>query len=205
MKVRTITCFGERTYANVFNSVTSSRVLSYWKSKLCKKRKINILNYIYMIAALITYNAGHLGWQNMRSLTKWHLWRQNTIPLMYRDHLVGNRYFVPFFVFYKESVMLGARFIHDSWVHILYPVRNALVRVLYLSACFVLLSTFPAMQYQICFFYTLSHLRNLKYSFSVKSLYHKNRNMFRRFNKVKPCSKRLVPGWVTKYECPVLQ
>ena len=61
MKVRTITCFGERTYANVFNSVTSSRVLSYWKSKLCKKRKINILNYIYMIAALITYNAGHLG------------------------------------------------------------------------------------------------------------------------------------------------
>ena len=96
----------------------------------------------------------------------------------------------------------NARSAFYTWVHILYPVRNALVRVLYLSACFVLLSTFPAMQYQICFFYTFSHLRNLKYSFSVKSLYHKNRNMFRRFNKVKPRSERLVPGWVTKYEFP---
>ena len=37
----------------------------------------------------------------------------NTIPLMHRDHLVGNRYFVPFFVFYKESVMLGVRVIHE--------------------------------------------------------------------------------------------
>ena len=67
MKMRTITCFGDRTRgtflgnflglldddnsfsrtdnfvnANVFNSVTSSQVLSYQKSKLCKKRKINI-------------------------------------------------------------------------------------------------------------------------------------------------------------------
>ena len=31
--------------ANVFNSVTPSRVLFYWKSKLCKKRKINIWSY----------------------------------------------------------------------------------------------------------------------------------------------------------------
>ena len=65
--MRTITCFGDRTSGtfpynclglsdednsvsrtdnfanvNVFNSVTSPRVLSYRKSKLCKKRKINI-------------------------------------------------------------------------------------------------------------------------------------------------------------------
>ncbi len=52
------------------------------------------------------------------------LWRQNTIPLMYRDHLVGNRYFV-LFVFYTKSVMLGPRFIPESAFYILYPVRNA--------------------------------------------------------------------------------
>ena len=173
--MRTITCFGDQTsgtfliihsvsltknfvIVNVFNSVASSRVIG---NRLCKKRRINnIWNYRSPYLQYHLSNAGHLGWQHMHSFTKWHLWRQNTIPLMYRDHLVGNRYFVPFFVFYKESVMLGARFIHDSWVHILYPVRNALVRVLYLSACFVLLSTFPAMQYQICLFCTFSHLRN---------------------------------------------
>ena len=33
---------------------------------------------------------------------------------MPRDHLVGNRYFVPFFVFYTEAVMLGPRFILES-------------------------------------------------------------------------------------------
>ena len=38
------------------------------------------------IAALITCNAGHLGWQHMRSFTKWLLWRQNTIHLLHRDH-----------------------------------------------------------------------------------------------------------------------
>ena len=60
-------------------------------------------------------SAVHLGWQHMQSFTRWHLWRQNTIPLMHRDHLVGNRYyFVPFFVFYTESVVLGPRFIHES-------------------------------------------------------------------------------------------
>ena len=40
-----------------------------------------------------------------------HLWRENNIPLMHCDHLVGNRYFVPLFVFYIESVMLGSPFI----------------------------------------------------------------------------------------------
>ena len=37
-----------------------------------------------------------------------------TIPLMHHDHLVGNQYFLPFFVFYSESVMLGPRFIPES-------------------------------------------------------------------------------------------
>ena len=40
--------------------------------------------------------------------------------------------------------------------------------------------------------------------FSIESLYHKDSNMFRPLNKVKPCSARLVFGWVTKYEYPVL-
>ena len=43
----------------------------------------------------------------------------------------------------------------------------------------------------------VSHLRNLKKdAFSAESLYHKDSNMFRRFNKVKPCSATLVLGWV---------
>ena len=48
------------------------------------------------------------------------LWRQNTIPLMHRDHLVGNRYFVPFLVFYTKPVMhmLGPRFIPESIFYI---------------------------------------------------------------------------------------
>ena len=33
---------------------------------------------------------------------------------MHRDHLVGNWYFVPFFVLYTKSVMLGPRFIPES-------------------------------------------------------------------------------------------
>ena len=42
-------------------------------------------------------------------------------------------------------------------------------------------------------------------SISAASLHHQDSNMFRRFNKVKSCSVRLVLGWVTKYEYPVLQ
>ena len=38
----------------------------------------------------------------------------------------------------------------------------------------------------------------------VELLYHKDSNMFCLLNKVKPCSARLVLGWVTKYEYPVL-
>ena len=62
------------------------------------------------MTAAFSSNAGHVaGWQYLRSFTKWHLWRQNTIPLMHRDHLVGNRYFVPFFVFYTDYRVRNAR------------------------------------------------------------------------------------------------
>ena len=69
-----------------------------------------------------------------------------------------------------------------------------------------LFSTFPAMQYQRFFslFDTFSHLRNFKNAFSVELLYHKDNNLFCPLNKVKPCCARLVLGWVTKYEYPVL-
>ena len=66
--MRTITCLGDRTSGtsliiasvsqaenfvnvNVFNSVESSRVLSYRKSQLCK----------YEYIAALTSNAGHVG------------------------------------------------------------------------------------------------------------------------------------------------
>ena len=100
-------------------------------------------------------NAGHLGWLYQVTFTAlkyhsfdapWSLGRKSVfctiLRVLHRVH--------------------DARSSFYTWVHILYPARNALVRVLYLSACFVLFSTFPAMQYQICFFHTFSHLRNLK-------------------------------------------
>ena len=43
-----------------------------------------------------------------------HLWCENNIPLTYRDQLLGNRYFVPWFRFYIESVMLTLPFIPES-------------------------------------------------------------------------------------------
>ena len=62
------------------------------------------------------------------------------------------------------------------------------------------------MQYQRFFslFDTFSDLRNFKNAFSVELLYHKDSNMFRLLNKVKPCSAGLVLGWLTKYEYPLL-
>ena len=33
---------------------------------------------------------------------------------MHHDHLVGNQYFVPFFMFYTKAVMLGPRFIPEA-------------------------------------------------------------------------------------------
>ena len=56
------------------------------------------------------------------------------------------------------------------------------------------------MKYQIFCVYALFK----KNKFSVESLYHKDSNMFRQLNKVKRRSVRLVFGWVTKYEYPVL-
>ena len=134
--MRTINCFGDRTSGtfliiasvsrtkitrshgdnfvnvNVFNRVTSSCVLSYWKSKLCKKRRIwKIWNYPSPYMYLQCWPS----WVTARvQFTEWHLWRQNTISLMHRDHLVVNRYFEPFVVFYTESVILGPRFILES-------------------------------------------------------------------------------------------
>ena len=64
--------------------------------------------------AALTFNAGHLLGKTAHVLSPRHLWRQNTTSLMHHDHLVGNRYFVPFFMFYTESVMLGPRFILES-------------------------------------------------------------------------------------------
>ena len=125
---------------------------------------------------------------------------------MHRDHLVGNRYFVPFFVFYK-SVMLGPRFIPARESIFYTQSVKCLVPVLHLSArvfCFVLY--FPSHAVSDMFFLYLFYLRNKKKNASsVESLYHKDSNMVRRFNKVKPCSARVVLGWVTKYEYPVLQ
>ena len=130
------------------------------------------------------------------------LWRQNTVPLMYRHHLVGNRYFV-LFVFYTKSVMLGPRFIPES----IFYTQSVMLSPRFIPECvFCFVLTFPALQYQICFFYTFSILKIKKRkAFSVESLYHNDSNMFRRFNKVKPCSARLLLGWVTKYKYSVLQ
>ena len=42
---------------------------------------------------------------------------------------------------------------------------------------------------------TFSHVRNFKCMFNLELLYHKDSNMFRPLNKVKPCSTGLVLGW----------
>ena len=116
MTTRTITCFGDWTNSTslIIASVSqtkitrsptiSSRVLSYRKSKLCKKKRINIW----------ICRSPYLQWRPswVRAHAQFYqvtLWLQNIIPLMHHDHLAGNRYSVPFFVFYTESVMLGPR------------------------------------------------------------------------------------------------
>ena len=132
--MRTITCFGDRTSGTFLIIASVSRMkitrshgpitLSMWMFSTVLHLLLYSLNgnrnfarkeeLIYETTAALTSNAGHLGWQQMRSFTKWHLWHQNTIPLMHLDHLVGIRYFVPFFMFYTESVMLSPRFIPES-------------------------------------------------------------------------------------------
>ena len=44
---------------------------------------------IYETIAALTFGAGHLGTAHVQFYQV--TWRQNTIPLMHRDHLVGNR------------------------------------------------------------------------------------------------------------------
>ena len=64
--------------------------------------------------------AAILGWKHIRSFTRWHLWRQNTIPSIQRNHLAGNQYFVPLPVFYTQSavdrphLVRSPRFIPES-------------------------------------------------------------------------------------------
>ena len=87
-----------------------------------------------------------------------------------------------------------------------YPITKASNSSHFHIPLMFLFSTFPIMQYQRFFslFDTFSYLKNFTYAFSVGLLYHKDRDMFCRLNKVKPCCAGLVLGWVTKYEYPVL-
>ena len=99
---------------NVFNSDTSSRIIG--NRNFARKEEL-ICETIAALTSNITCPLpAILGDSTCTVLpfAKWQLWRQSTISLMHRDHLVGNRYFVPFFVFYTESVMLGPRFIPES-------------------------------------------------------------------------------------------
>ena len=90
---------------------TFSRVLSSPKSKLCTKRRINMWKYRSPhLQCRPSWVTAHTQFYQVT----FNLWRQNTIPLRHRDHLVRNRYFVPFLVFYTDSVMLGPRFMPES-------------------------------------------------------------------------------------------
>ena len=136
MKIRTITCFGDRT------SGTFLIIASVSRTKITRSHG-SITLWMWMFSTvlnLLVYSlTGNRNFARKEKLTcetiaapahlqcqpSWvtahtqfyqgafKLWRQNTIPLMHRDHLVGNRYFVPFLVFYTESVMLGPRFMAE--------------------------------------------------------------------------------------------
>ena len=62
--------------------------------------------------------------------------------------------------------------------------------------CPALLSQPCSIRGYFSLFDTFSHLRNLKNTFSLESLYHKDSNMFRPLNKVKPCSPRLLLTYI---------
>ena len=83
---------------NVFNSVTSSRVTG--NRNFARKEEL-----IYETIAALTSNTTCLIPAILGDSTCTDLWRQNTIPLMNRDHLVGNRYFVPYFPSHAVSDM----------------------------------------------------------------------------------------------------
>ena len=81
------------------------KILLSWKSKLCDERRINTWNNrsLYLVLVPMSAILGH-----MRSFTKWHLWRENTInPL------------------------------HAPWSLSRKSVFCTFVRVLWLSPCFL--------------------------------------------------------------------
>ena len=165
--MRTITCFGDQTsgtfliihsvsltknfvIVNVFNSVASSRVIG--NRNFARKEELTI----YETIAALTSNTtcpmpAILGDSTCTVLpfAKWQLWRQSTISLMHRDHLVGNRYFVPFFAFYTESVMLGLRFIRESTFY----TQSVMLSPRFIPECvFCFVLYFPNHAVSVCFF-----------------------------------------------------
>ena len=99
----------------------------------------------------------------------------------------------------------NARSAFYTWVPILYPAVMLSPRFIpECLFCFVLYFASHAVS-DMFFLYLFSSYKLKKNAFSAESLYDKDSNMFRRFNKVKPCSLELVLEWVTKYEYPVLQ
>ena len=56
---------------NVFNSVTSSRVIGN-RNVARKEELFNIWNYRSPYLQYHLPNAGHLGWQHMQRFTQWH-------------------------------------------------------------------------------------------------------------------------------------
>ena len=97
---------------NVFNSVTSSRVLSYQKSKLCKKRRISLWNYRspYLKCRPSWVTAHAQFYQFTFMAPKCHSHDVLDVPWSLGRKLV----FCTFL--HRSSFLTG--------VHILYPVRN---------------------------------------------------------------------------------
>ena len=89
---------------NVFNSVTSSRVLSYPKSKLCKKRRINT-QPLPPMPAILGDSTG-------------------VYHSSYTESVMLGPRFVPESVFYTQSVMLSPRFIPESVFYTQSVVRS---------------------------------------------------------------------------------
>ena len=134
--MRTIICFGDRT------SGTFLIIASFCRTKITRSHG-SITLWMWMFSTvlhLLVYSlTGNRNFARKEELTcetiaapahlqcqpSWvtahtqfyqgafKLWRQNTMPLMHRDHLVGSWYLLPFFVFYTASVMLGPRFMPE--------------------------------------------------------------------------------------------
>ena len=146
MTTRTITCLGDWTSSTslIIASVsqtkitrsptTSSRVLSYRKSKLCKKKRINIWicrsPYLQWRPSWVTAHAQF--YQVTFMVPKYHsldaprsLGRKSVfctfLCVLYRVCNARSA-FKPEYVFYTQSVMRSPRFIPR--VRVLYPVRS---------------------------------------------------------------------------------